>query len=705
MTVDFKSPVSSTNVNSAYISRKEDSTSIGKIDFLDTGGVQNPSQLDVKKDTEANLITYAATATDGQVCFSTDTLKFFIIHTSILNEAGGGGGGLDEWVSAAPYLVGDIVWLSTTNTIYRCITLNSDVTFISTNWQRLSNDATLSLYDNSTSGLAATNTQDAIDEVENRVDTNETDIASNIINIDELESKTTNTKRTEDFEVNLPSAVYSETGVTNTVVDETTTPLDGSTSASFTITTGDSGGELIGAVYTTLKPVEFELQGRLLDWKYDGDNEDVSLFIEESSDGVVYTNASKELKLPSTEAKTIQVNFQLEPTTTHYRPKFVINTDNDTKVMGWTNERTISNPNQYMSLVKENTYSARIANNGTATVTSDNESFVDTAVRTSLGIVRVTLKSGFFSVPPSIVATVESDYHFRAGVNLVSTNVYDIQSNNRTGVLADKDFNISLQRQLLDYTSPETGVVFQGQTSELDTIAYTPTIQGATGNTGVDFTWRREGDSLYIQGKYIIGTTNGSELQLGLPTGLTIKSGQPVKNIGTLGRGANTTTSYQVLSTGGDNFLNVAAMGGGGMGLAPTNGNSFFINGDAVSFYATVPIEGWKASDILYTVAGVGLKNKTGGAEYLTGETLDGKKVWKVYVSASTASAALIATGVDKIVSQGGTFTVSPTNIKPVPFDNGTNSSFFLFSSSSNEITWIADATRVIDAWVTYTKV
>jgi len=52
----------------------------------------SPSRLDVKKDTYANLVTYATTADNGQLCFSTDTLSTYAIYNGILNPVGGGGG-------------------------------------------------------------------------------------------------------------------------------------------------------------------------------------------------------------------------------------------------------------------------------------------------------------------------------------------------------------------------------------------------------------------------------------------------------------------------------------------------------------------------------------------------------------------------------------------------------------------------------------
>lgn len=64
--------------------------------LADSGTISNatittPAQLDVKQDTEANLVTYASTATDGQIVFATDSQKMFQVIGNSLEPIGGGG--------------------------------------------------------------------------------------------------------------------------------------------------------------------------------------------------------------------------------------------------------------------------------------------------------------------------------------------------------------------------------------------------------------------------------------------------------------------------------------------------------------------------------------------------------------------------------------------------------------------------------------
>ena len=58
--------------------------------------IQTPSRSDVKQDTEANLTTYASSATNGQMCFATDTKKMYqIVDAALVAVGSGGGGSLD----------------------------------------------------------------------------------------------------------------------------------------------------------------------------------------------------------------------------------------------------------------------------------------------------------------------------------------------------------------------------------------------------------------------------------------------------------------------------------------------------------------------------------------------------------------------------------------------------------------------------------
>jgi hypothetical protein len=92
-----------------------------------SGSIETPTRLDVKQDTEANLITYAATASDGQLCFATDTLKMYQVITNELQPVGGGGSTSFEITQAAHGLtVGSGIFHN--GTIYVDAQANADTT-------------------------------------------------------------------------------------------------------------------------------------------------------------------------------------------------------------------------------------------------------------------------------------------------------------------------------------------------------------------------------------------------------------------------------------------------------------------------------------------------------------------------------------------------------------------------------------------------
>lgn len=57
--------------------------------------ITNPARAGVKEDTFDNLVTYAATATDGQIVFATDSKRMYQVVDGALQDIGGGGKSLD----------------------------------------------------------------------------------------------------------------------------------------------------------------------------------------------------------------------------------------------------------------------------------------------------------------------------------------------------------------------------------------------------------------------------------------------------------------------------------------------------------------------------------------------------------------------------------------------------------------------------------
>lgn len=115
----------------------------------------------------------------------------------------------------------------------------------------------------------------------------------------------------------------------------------------------------------------------------------------------------------------------------------------------------------------ENTYSARIANNGTATLVSQSYPFIDSISRTTTGTIQINFKAGFFTVAPSLTATVvfpgASDrYALVDSVSTTTAIVKTFQTSTGTS-LFDVDFFINLQRQGSDYRTPSKAIGLPAQ--------------------------------------------------------------------------------------------------------------------------------------------------------------------------------------------------------------------------------------------------
>jgi len=98
-----------------------------------------------------------------------------------------------------------------------------------------------------------------------------------------------------------------------------------------------------------------------------------------------------------------------------------------------------------------NEFSARIDNNGTCTVTSENLDFIDSCTRNSAGITTVTWVSGFFPVVPSVVITSEGDKNSNINIVQTTTSVQILTANRSTDALVDGDYSIKVQRQGSDF--------------------------------------------------------------------------------------------------------------------------------------------------------------------------------------------------------------------------------------------------------------
>ena len=129
-----------------------------------------------------------------------------------------------------------------------------------------------------------------------------------------------------------------------------------------------------------------------------------------------------------------------------------------------------------------------------------------------------------------------------------------------------------------------------------DWAAYTPFTQGRGNVTGVEFVWRRVGDSIDISGRMTTGTVTAVEMQVGLPTGQDIDTDITTGAVfiaGEMYRGTVTPDTNAVIATPGDTFFNFAFANAGSGAFVPQNGSVVLGNSELFGFFATAPIAGW----------------------------------------------------------------------------------------------------------------
>lgn len=123
----------------------------------------------------------------------------------------------------------------------------------------------------------------------------------------------------------------------------------------------------------------------------------------------------------------------------------------------------------------ENVFSARIQNNGTASVLSESYPFIDSVSRTGAGEVTINFKSGFFTEIPSVTLETYNNVGvaaYTASLGTVSASsitleTYDV---NTTGKV-DRNIEVIVQRQGDDYKDPHAFNLVQLQDQNENTFA------------------------------------------------------------------------------------------------------------------------------------------------------------------------------------------------------------------------------------------
>lgn len=231
-----------------------------------------------------------------------------------------------------------------------------------------------------------------------------------------------------------------------------------------------------------------------------------------------------------------------------------------------------------------------IVNSGTftpGTNTTDGDIIVyiyDITNSTLIEPSNIKLFSNNSSVSDKFEATFQtsstgSSYRLILHQATTTTNTYELKLD-----------NLSVSPNIYVYGNPIT-----------DWIEYTPTTAGFGTITSAKFLYRRNGDSIDIQGRFTPGTTTATIAEIGLPNGFRtdiIKGLPGYRNYGTLAyNGTSGQILHSILNENSTvvNFSNAAS--GSGLGLTRLNGNQVASASVEVSFTAYgIPIQGQSSS-------------------------------------------------------------------------------------------------------------
>lgn len=132
-----------------------------------------------------------------------------------------------------------------------------------------------------------------------------------------------------------------------------------------------------------------------------------------------------------------------------------------------------------------------------------------------------------------------------------------------------------------------------------DWQSYTPTITGFGTPSGVEFEWRRVGDTAQIQGKFISGTATATEARISLPNNISSAGTDKIPTIMFAGYGVGNFTGasqYTLLIEPSVTYLTMSQQGASNAGLTKLNGSAIFGSGNQFSFRASIPIAGWSSN-------------------------------------------------------------------------------------------------------------
>lgn len=457
------------------------------------------------------------------------------------------------------------------------------------------NEASEISYDNSTSGLTATNVQDAIDEVEGRVDTAESNITTNAGNI------STNT-------TNISTNAGNISANTADVADIRTTQgtSDGDTNlGTFTGTTISDN--------TTVKNALQELETEV-ELKAD------------SADLTAHTGAASGVhgvtgNVVGTSDSQVLTNKDIDGGTASNTSRLTVPQADSATLAGLTRkEGTVAYDTDLNTLVVDD---------GTSLVSIGGGGLVPTAIdHTDLPL---TAESGKYYLVDMSGATADetltwpniSTQEESIGVQIVSaSDTYDlivaadasdtIDGSSQFNLRNERDWRVGNAQSASNWSlqRPSSGsgaVITEWQN-------YTPTSSNGFGTISSNLRWRRVGNNIEVLGDFTTGTVDGTTANLELPNSYTIDTG--IGNKIALGRlywdAVDNANRHVVVGTNNTSFVEFAATLDNTLTnpLLQVAANSIVGSGARLAIHFSVPVVEFKNNGTTVTLQDLTAKTK-----------------------------------------------------------------------------------------------
>lgn len=266
-----------------------------------------------------------------------------------------------------------------------------------------------------------------------------------------------------------------------TLADETTSPIAGIRSIKYTMGSSSTDDYFASPVVELDAKQAGNYTYMNLYFTYDGDAEDIKVVLYDVDNTTVISSDADLLTNPDNPTRYSTSVFIPEGVT-EVRYGFQVVTGNSGKILVFDDVELSTNPVQAVNLQEENEFSARIDNNGTATITSqggldiNGNNAVASVNRSAVGVVDVTFTTGFFSVIPSITAICEATGIRMARIESISTSAVQIRTFT-TSANSDQPFTLHIDRQGGDYKRESEHIVTPAKSGieEYEVNGYTST--------------------------------------------------------------------------------------------------------------------------------------------------------------------------------------------------------------------------------------